>query len=64
MIQLARIETQRGDEVTMDKSSTRTSDEGKVIYYIAPFDSQTEAESLVAKLRAAGAKGLSTDTIK
>ena len=42
----------------------RTSDEGKVIYYIAPFDSQTEAESLVAKLRAAGAKGLSTDTIK
>lgn len=42
----------------------RTSDEGKVIYYIAPFDSQTEAESLVAKLRAAGAKGLSTDIIK
>ncbi|MBO7479132.1 MAG: PD40 domain-containing protein [Bacteroidales bacterium] len=42
----------------------RTSDEGKVIYYIAPFDSQTEAESLVAKLRAAGAKGLSIDTIK
>ena len=42
----------------------RTSDEGKIIYYIAPFDSQTEAESLVAKLRAAGAKGLSTDTIK
>ena len=42
----------------------RTSDEGKVIYYIAPFDSQTEAEALVAKLRAAGAKGLSTDTIK
>lgn len=42
----------------------RTSDEGKIIYYIAPFDSQTEAENLVAKLRAAGAKGLSTDTIK
>ena len=42
----------------------RTSDEGKVIYYIAPFDSQTEAESLAAKLRAAGAKGVSTDTIK
>ena len=42
----------------------RTSDEGKVIYYIAPFDSQTEADSLVAKLRAAGAKGISTDTIK
>jgi hypothetical protein len=42
----------------------RTSDEGKVIYYIAPFDSQTEAESLASKLRAAGAKGVSTDTIK
>ena len=42
----------------------RTSDEGKLIYYIAPFDSRTEAESLVARLREAGAKGLSIDTIK
>lgn len=42
----------------------RTSDEGKVIYYIAPFDSSSEAESLAAKLREAGAKGISTDIIK
>ena len=42
----------------------RTSDEGKVIYYIAPFDSASEAESLAAKLRAAGAQGISTDIIK
>ena len=42
----------------------RTSDDGKVIYYIAPFDSKAEAESLAAKLREAGAKGISTDIIK
>ena len=42
----------------------RTSDEGKVIYYIAPFDNVAEAESLAAKLRAAGAQGISTDIIK
>jgi hypothetical protein len=42
----------------------RTSEEGKVIYYIAPFDSISEAESLASKLREAGAKGISTDIIK
>ena len=42
----------------------RTSDDGKVIYYIAPFDSASEAESLASKLREAGAKGISTDIIK
>ena len=42
----------------------RTSDEGKVIYYIAPFDSASEAERLAAKLRATGAQGISTDIIK
>ncbi|MBR5736475.1 MAG: hypothetical protein IKX60_06775 [Bacteroidales bacterium] len=42
----------------------RTSDDGKVLYYIAPFDSRSEAESLMAKLLEAGAKGLSTDIIK
>ena len=42
----------------------RTDDDGRVIYYIAPFDSASEAENLAAKLREAGAKGISTDIIK
>lgn len=42
----------------------RSSEEGKIVYYIAPFDSRTEAEALIARLREAGAKGISSDIIK
>lgn len=41
----------------------RSSDNGEIIYYIAPFDDKNEAEALLAKLLAVGVQGASIETI-